>query len=292
MVQLMGMLRTLQLFASGQGERTQQGASGLARNTMAVICALWASGAGACTLDVACVLGDRSYHVREPDGWDGESPLPLLVHFHGWQRTGALPVQHQRISGATRRRGVLLVAPNGQRKTWNFWRAETEDVAFAWDVIEDVKARYPVDAENIFVSGYSYGSIMAWRVACDRGNGIRALLGISGVLDQREECPEAPQEVRHVHGLGDTVLDYPFGPGRDADHAVALWRGRLGCSDARTDLNEWSVVPFLTHSRVAWEDCDGGNQVVLDRHPGGHFIPHGWIGRQLDELLGRTPTYP
>lgn len=254
--------------------------------------ALWASVAGACTLDVACPLGERSYHVKEPDGWDGKTPLPLLVHFHGWQRTGALPVQHQRISGATRRRGVLLVAPNGLRKTWNFWRPETEDVAFAKAVIEDVKARYPVDAGNVFVSGYSYGSIMAWRVACDRGTGIRALLGISGVLDQGEDCPQAPQEVRHVHGLDDTVLDYPFGPGRDADYAVALWRGRLGCSDMREDKGDWSVVPFLTHTRVAWEDCAEGAQVVLDRHPGGHFIPHGWIGRQLDELLGLELSYP
>ena len=99
-----------------------------------------AEGQRGCHLDVPCIVGDRSYHVKEPDGWDGESPLPVLVHFHGWQRTGALPVQHQRISGATRRRGVLLVAPNGMFKTWDFWSAETDDVSFAADVIEDVKA--------------------------------------------------------------------------------------------------------------------------------------------------------
>ena len=55
-----------------------------------------------CQLDVPCEVGDRSYHVKEPDGWNGETAMPVLIHFHGWQRTGALPVQHQRISGATR----------------------------------------------------------------------------------------------------------------------------------------------------------------------------------------------
>ena len=85
-----------------------------------------------CQLKVPCELEDgRSYHVKFPDDWDGESKLPVLIHFHGWQRTGALPVQHQRISGATRRRGVLLIAPNGNRKTWDFWTPETDDVAFA-----------------------------------------------------------------------------------------------------------------------------------------------------------------
>lgn len=254
----------------------------------------WTTIASACQLDDPCVVGDRSYHVKEPDGWDGESPLPVMIHFHGWQRTGALPVQHQRISGATRRRGVLLIAPNGNNKTWNFWSHETEDVAFAQDVLEDVVKRYPIDSENIFVSGYSYGSIMAWRVACDRGTQmeIRALLGIGGTLDQQEDCPQAPQEVRHVHGLKDTVLDFPFGPDGDTTYPVMLWRQRLGCSGPGESQGDWSVVNFLTLSRMEWVDCVGGSKVALDTHPGGHFIPHGWIGRQLDELLELPMRYP
>ena len=259
-------------------------------------CALiWAIPAFAndrCQLDIPCPLGDRSYHVKEPDDWDGTSPLPVLIHFHGWQRTGALPVQHQRISGATRRRGVLLVAPNGNRKTWNFWAPETEDVAFAADVLADIRARYPVDEANIFLSGYSYGSIMAWRVACDRGTAmnVRALLGISGTLRQSENCPQAPREVRHVHGLKDNVLDFPFGPDGDPTYPVALWRDRLGCTGA-TGENDWNQVDFLTLSRTSWTECATG-QVTLDTHPGGHFIPHGWIARQLDELLDLPLSYP
>ncbi len=246
----------------------------------------------ACHLDIPCDVGERSYHVKEPDDWDGSSPMPVLIHFHGWQRTGALPVQHPRISGATRRRGVLLVAPNGNRKTWNFWSSETEDVAFAAEVLKDVRKRYPIDEDNIFLSGYSYGSIMAWRVACDRGAqlNIRALLGISGTLNQREDCAEAPREVRHVHGLNDGVLDFPYGPDGDTTYPVALWREKMGCGDAQ-DGGTWSQVDFLTLSRTEWSDCDAG-RVSLDVHPGGHFIPHGWIARQLDELLDLPLSYP
>ena len=266
-----------------------------------MIALIWALPAGAtdpskrdCQLDVPCELGERSYHVKEPDGWDGVTPLPVLIHFHGWQRTGALPVQHQRISGATRRRGVLLVAPNGRGGTWNMWSPETEDVQFAADVLEDVARRYPIDRENIFLSGYSYGSIMAWRVACDRGTrmNVRALLSISGTLRQTETCAEAPREVRHVHGLKDNVLDFPFGPGRDTTYPVKLWRDRLACADQAGAPTQWSAVDFLTFTRTVWTDCKAGTRVTLDVHPGGHFIPHGWIARQLDELLGRPPVYP
>ncbi len=247
-----------------------------------------------CHLDVPCVLDDRSYHVKEPDDWDGTSPMPVLIHFHGWQRTGALPVQHQRISGATRRRGVLLIAPNGIRKTWDMWYPETDDVQFAVDVLANVMARYPIDPDNIFLSGYSYGSIMAWRVACDRGQemNVRALLGISGTISQSEDCAQYPQEARHVHGLKDNVLDFPYGPQGETDYPVSLWRNHLGCTDVATDTRDWSVVDFLTLTRTEWGNCADGTKVTLDIHSGGHFIPHGWIGRQLDELLDRSPTYP
>ena len=40
-----------------------------------------------------------------------------------------------------------------------------------------------------------------------------------------------------------------------------------------------------------WNDCSAG-RVSLDIHPGGHFIPHGWIARQLDELLDLPFSYP
>ncbi|MCV3271701.1 alpha/beta hydrolase family esterase [Roseobacter sinensis] len=242
-----------------------------------------------CDAQGPCNLGDRSYHVKVPDGWDGLSPMPVLLHFHGWQRRGALPVRHQRISGATRRRGVLLLAPNGLRKTWNFWDGDTEDVGFAAAVLEDAAQRYPIDRQRIYISGYSFGAAMAWRFVCENGDGIAALLAVSGTLQQSEECPQAPREVRHVHGLADTVMDFPMGPGGDETYPVALWRDHFSCTGGVAQ-GPWSARAFLTFQRTTWE-CDGG-RVSLDLHPGGHVIPHGWLARQLDELLGQPATCP
>ncbi|MEP2654661.1 MAG: polyhydroxybutyrate depolymerase [Sedimentitalea sp.] len=248
-----------------------------------------ASDVATCTGNVPCPLGDRSYHVKEPDGWDGVTPLPVMLHFHGWQRTGALPVNHERISAATQRRGVLLLAPNGRRKTWNFWTSDTEDVAFAAAVLEDAGKRYPIDPDRIYISGYSFGSAMAWRYVCENGNGVAALLAVAGTLDQTETCAQAPREVRHVHGTADRVMNFPMGPGGDTTYPVALWRERLGCG-AGVAQGDWNARDFLTFARTTW-DCDAG-QVSLDLHPGGHFIPHGWFARQLDELLGLPNSYP
>ncbi|MFK7744495.1 MAG: PHB depolymerase family esterase [Roseobacter sp.] len=249
---------------------------------------VWAAGPE-CGVETACPLGDRSYHVLAPDDWDGVTALPVMLHFHGWMRQGALVVNHQRISGATRRRGVLLVAPNGQQKTWNFWTNETPDVGFAARVLEDVADTFPIDRMRVYVSGYSYGSAMAWRYVCENGDGVAALLAVAGTLRQDEDCPQAPAEVRHVHGLADRVMDFPMGANGDTTYPVALWRDLYGCGQGQ-DAGAWQQRSFLIFARTTW-DCDGG-RVSLDLHPGGHFIPHGWIARQLDELLGLAPSYP
>ncbi|MEO0343606.1 MAG: polyhydroxybutyrate depolymerase [Pseudomonadota bacterium] len=234
-------------------------------------------------------MEDRTYHVKEPDGWDGVSSLPVMLHFHGWSRTGAVPVFHSRISGETRRRGVLLVAPTGLNRTWDFRSNQSADVAFANLVLEDVAARYPINRDHIYVSGYSFGSAMAWRYACNSGNGIAALLSVAGTLHQTEVCPQGPNEVRHVHGLSDTVMDLPIGPGDDLLYSVALWRSQFGCV-LDHNVTQWAASDAIVFQRHDWTNCAEGKRTILDLHPGGHFIPSGWFGAQLQDLLGADPT--
>lgn len=244
--------------------------------------AMGSTSAHACTGQTACDLEDRSYHVREPDNWDGVSPLPVLLHFHGWGRQGNLIVRHDRISSGTVAEDVLVLAPNGLGGSWDFRRDGSRDSIFARAVIDDAAQRYPIDPDRVFISGYSFGAFMAWRFVCDDGDDIAALLAVAGSFPPNANCEQAPREVRQVYGLNDGVLRFPFGPNGDTTTPIALWRDQFDC-DAGLDVGPWNARDFLTFQRTVWTCSEG--QITLDLHPGGHFIPHDWIPIQVQQLL-------
>ena len=238
--------------------------------------------ATACTGQTPCELGERSYHVRVPDQWDGKSELPLLLHFHGVGRQGDLIVRHGRIATGAVAQNVLLIAPNGLNRTWSFREPSSPDSVFALEILDDVAKRYPIDKDRIFVSGFSWGSNMAWRFACDYGDKFTALLGVAGTLSQQENCTVAPKVVRQVYGLDDKALRFPMGPGMDTSYPVALWRRVMGCGEGELE-GAWNARPFLTFERTVW-DCPNG-RVSMDVHPEGHLLPHDWIPLQVEDIL-------
>ncbi len=245
-----------------------------------------------CGGDIVCKLGDREYNILLPDSWDGVTPLPVMMHFHAFLRRGKTVVRHPRIGSETRPRGVMLIAPSARNRAWRFWQDDPKsDIAFADAVLADVANRYPVDPNQIFISGFSFGSAMAWRYACVRGDRIAGLFTMSGTIKQSSICPNPPRQVRHVHGLKDIWMSLPRGPGHDATNAVALWRKIFRCGKGRLD-GTLNLVPGVNFAHFVWDKCSQGRSVTLDVHTGGHFIPTGWLGLQLDDLMPKTVRNP
>ncbi len=116
---------------------------------------------------------NRRYTVHVPTGYDGLSPLPLVMVLHGCLQTH---LDIRRISGfdaIADREGFLLVYPYitsyrglRGRNCWGWWfrneitpgQGEVEDL---WRIIEEVRGRYPVDPRRIHVTGLSAGGGMA-----------------------------------------------------------------------------------------------------------------------------------
>lgn len=240
-----------------------------------------------CGGDIPCKLGNREYNILLPEDWDGTSPLAVMMHFHAFLRRGKTVVNHPRIGVETKLRGVMLIGPSAQNRAWRFWQENPADIDFADAVLADVAKRYPIDQSRIYISGFSFGAAMAWRYACARGDKIAGLITMSGTIKQASTCPNPPKYVRHVHGMNDIWMSLPRSPGHDATNAVALWRKTFQCGKGRLTGITQMASGGDTASFV-WDDCRAGRSVTLDVHGGGHFIPEGWIGWQLDDLMART----
>jgi polyhydroxybutyrate depolymerase len=236
-----------------------------------------ASDAAPCGTDIACPLGDREYHAAPPEGWDGIIPVPVLLHFHGWGRQSRSVLKNQRVAKAAADAGALLIAPQGIGRSWSFWQPGSRDSDFALAVLDDAARRWNINRSQIIVSGFSYGGAMAWRLACDKG-AIGIFLPIAGSLWRTEDCQE-PVRISHVHGLKDTVMDYPFGPDGAPEGAVSLWLSENNC---RAEPDERMMTGIFDCRR--WTSCDGP-PVELCTHEFGHLIPKDWLSYALPRAL-------
>ena len=234
--------------------------------------------AHACGPVSLCEAGNRSYNALPPPGWDGVSPLPVLIHFHGWGRAGKNVTSNKRITGPAGENGLLLLAPNGIGKSWSFWSNDTKDAPFIDRMLEDAAKRWRIDRERVYVSGFSYGGSMVWRLACIKGNAFAGYLPIAGGLWQQSEIEcKGPVNLMHLHGLNDNVWGLPVGPLDNLDDGVLLWRR----------MNQVGAKPQsrFDHARYDCRHWDGLKSLMLCTHEGGHYIPRDWLGWALPRMM-------
>lgn len=122
----------------------------------------------ATTLDSALEGRPMAYSVYTPPGWDGETPLPLVVFLHGGGDDETVLFEHAQITATFDEwieAGVLdpfiLVAPDGERGFWMNWHDGShhyEDFVVD-EVIAAMRADYPIaeGRENLHLMGISMG---------------------------------------------------------------------------------------------------------------------------------------
>ena len=240
-----------------------------------------------CELVVPCAVGDRSFHARLPDNWGRENALAGPAAFSRLGPTG--PFDHETFAD---RRGDEKTGGAAARPQWPWPNLEFLECPTpvtcpcALSVIEEAARRWPIDRSKIFVSGYSYGSAMAWRFACSQGQSIKHAVGGVGINSrsngrlfqpgEHSPCPTA----RAI-----TLWTILSGPVVRSKALFAYGARGNGC-DVQPDSQErWQAVKILSFHRHRWETCASGKSIVLDVHKRGHFIPRYWIERQLKELL-------
>src|SRR5262245_62002973 len=132
--------------------------------------------------------GPRRYVVHQPPGVGVAAPAPVVVMLHGAGGTAAWTLGETGWAGAADREGFLLVLPEGLRpdpsrppgflhnaQTWNDGaprslpdQPKPDDVAFLAAVLDDVGRRFAADPRRAYLTGFSNGAGMAFRVGAER----------------------------------------------------------------------------------------------------------------------------
>ena len=257
-----------------------------------------AAPARACDATTPCEIASGRCFVRPPAGWDGKSPLPAAVFFHGYRSSAADTMADEGLGAALSKAGVLLVAPDGLGGSWTIaGRLSTgrDDIAYVRDLLADLRRRFPLDERRLVATGFSAGGFMDWQLACAAGDLFAAFAPMSGAfLDPiPETCPTGPVSIRHIHGTADGTVPM-------AGRWIA--QGRVRQSDVRASMDRLREIdncparPERTERQgeltcEIWPAgaCASGREAQLCLHAGGHVFDPAWVVGSMD-WAARLPS--
>ena len=101
----------------------------------------------------------RTYWVFAPDNLN--SPAPLLLLLHGSGRDGLSLVDPWR--SLAEKMGIVLVAPDSYNS--QVWDQSKDGPDFLHAIVENVRAKYPVDGRRLYMFGHSAGASFALYMA-------------------------------------------------------------------------------------------------------------------------------
>lgn len=253
--------------------------------------ALAVLGAGcACGDDKVCRVDGGEYFAIFPDGWDGRTPLPVILSAHGYGGSPDSLLVRDDIRDPYSDGGVLWLVPEGADRSWATRNSpETDDgghrddVRFLGRVLDDAAERWSVDRSRVAASGFSQGASMASELGCLDPERWGVVMPVSGTFWQPVPASCAGEvPVRHTHGTLDPTWPLsgraigPFHQGAVGD-AMATWASAAGCDP--------EPVPRSEAGRTCsvYTGCAGG-EVRVCFHDGAHAFPSDEADLQLEWL--------
>jgi polyhydroxybutyrate depolymerase len=204
----------------------------------------------------------RSYEVYVPPSYDGETPLPLVLNFHGITGDGSSQAESTQMNADADERELVVVYPNGYEKSWNgglccgeAFADEVDDVAYTRAVVESVGERACVDTRRVYMTGFSNGGIMVHTLACAASDLFAAAAPVSGPrLVEPGACDDArPMPILMIQGIDDRLSSYELG-----EQGFGEWEQEYGCDGE--PLVDDTLPSALCES---YQDCTEGGAVTF-----------------------------
>jgi polyhydroxybutyrate depolymerase len=176
---------------------------------------LFTTPALACGTNTDCMLGDRSYRIAMPEGYDGVTPVGALIWSHGYRGSAAGVMRNGSLRRMVSDAGLALIGAQGVGGTWElpygprtFDSTGAAEFAYFDAVIDDLTANHNINPDRIIASGFSAGGMMVWNLACSHPGKFAGFVPMSGTfwLKPPETCAAPVSSIVHIHGDADKTV--------------------------------------------------------------------------------------
>lgn len=249
----------------------------------------------------------RTYLVHLPPNYSKETPLPLVLAFHGGGGNAQNMVNMSGFNQKADKENFIVVYPNGSGRTDNIlltfnaigccsyaMEQNIDDVKFISGLIDKISAEYAVDKKRVYATGFSNGGLISNRLAAEIPEKIAAIAPVSGTIFESSPTPKGKVAVLIIHGMKDTAVPYEGGissrntvnkaqsqPFKSVAYTANYWAKNNGCKENPSKTNDGKVI------REKFAGCDSGNDVEVISIIDGE---HAWAGGAKGRNAGDAPS--
>jgi poly(hydroxyalkanoate) depolymerase family esterase len=216
----------------------------------------------------------RSCAIHVPSGIS----KPAIIFFlHGAGGSGAGFENDTKADAVADKEKFIAVYPSGISGNWDYSDGSS-DFTFMLALIDTLDARYHIDRNRVYVTGFSMGGGMTFAIACKYADVFAAIAPVSAA---GTTCtPKRAIPVFLTFGTKD------MNPTSTYMAAVSRWVTLNGCSGAPQITRPYpSSNPQSGVTRITYGPCTQGTYVVADSIQGeGHMWPEAARLNQAEEV--------
>lgn len=163
----------------------------------------------------------RQMIVYAPSGI--EQNRPLVISMHGRGQTMSDQKNQTQFQSVAQANNFVLVFPQSDGSDWQLWG--DNDINFILAIIDEMHARYGIDRNRVYLSGFSMGGMMTYYAATKIADKIAAYAPVGGFLMGGPDTNSSrPIPIIHIHGADDN-----FVPHSRVQECMDAWITRNGC---------------------------------------------------------------
>lgn len=179
---------------------------------------------------------NRSYYLFVPKSVDKNNPAPLLILLHGSGRNGKILIEHwQKLA---EKEGIILAGPDAQNSAG--WATPGDGPKFIYDLAEELKSKYPVNPQRVYLFGHSAGGIFGLLMSILESNYFAATAVSAGALKKQHYTllDDAERKIPIAMFVGTQDPLFPLAAVRETRDAFA----------EKNFVVELTEIPNLNHN--------------------------------------------